>query len=61
MKIKATPSEVYTDITEEQVRTIFPEAPIPLPRNYIVLSNAQQPVYCISRQENNLYEVKLYK
>ncbi len=61
MTIKATPSEVYTDITEEQIRAIFPEAPIPLPRTYIKLSNTQQPIYCICRQENNLYEVKLYK
>lgn len=61
MTIKVTPTEVYTDITEEQVRTIFPEAPIPLPGTYIKLSKTQQPIYCISRQENNLYEVKLYK
>ena len=61
MNIKAIPSEVYTDITEEQIRAIFPEAPTPLPRSYIKLSNTQQPVYCISRQENNLYTVKLYK
>lgn len=61
MKIKAIPHEVYTDITEEQIRTIFPGAPIPLPRTYIKLSKTQQPIYCICRQENNLYEVKLYK
>ena len=61
MNIKATPHEVYTDITEEQIRTIFPEVPAPLPQTYIKLSKTQQPIYCISRQENNLYEVKLYK
>lgn len=61
MKIEATPHEVYTDVTEKQIEAIFPEAPIPLPRTYIKLSKTQQPIYCISRQENSLYTVKLYK
>lgn len=61
MKNKTTPYEVYTDLTEEQIKALFPDAPFPLPRTYITLSKTAQPIYCICRQENNLYEVKLYK
>ncbi len=67
MTIKQTPSSIFTDCTEALLRKIFPDLPVPLPRQYISLYPSQKPQLQITCQDSTgqseepLYTVKLYK
>lgn len=66
MTIKETPHSIFTDCTEALLRKIFPDLPVPIPRQYISLYPSQKPQLQITQQEPTgqneepLYTVKLY-